>query len=247
MRSFTWLAGLAASGVLALLGAIYGCSSGSDHPPVLQDTYDAWHPSSSSGGSSSGSSSGSGSGSGSGSSSGGMMTCPTVDGGCTDLGLCGMKVFSMNRGGSAPVPQGGAVAPGIYVLTKIDIYGSLATFLQESIRLTAPGGGGDGGAAEGGNDAGTMEASSDGGVDMDATMIDAGGGDAGVFLGWESISIAQGAPLSTAGGTVGFPDSTTMSITFTCGNAPDFTSGYTATPTSLALIYPPLVYTYTKQ
>jgi len=241
-------------GLLAMAGAVsaYGCSSSSDHPPVLDGTgSDSGRSGSSSGGISGGSSGG-----GSGSSSGGQM-CPMVDGGCTDLGLCGAKVNSNEATGNTPLPQGGTIVPGTYVLTKIDYYGNMSTWVQETLRLTAPGGSGDGGAAEGGDDAAMAEAGggdgasseggSEGGVEMDATTLDAGGGDAGAILGYEDIVIAQSAPLSTSSGTVSFLSSTVLSITYTCGGLPTTPWGYTATPTSLALIAPPTVFTYTKQ
>jgi hypothetical protein len=84
-------------------------------------------------------------------------------------------------------------------------------------------------------------------LEMDASVIDAGGGNAGPSLGFESISITDSAPLSTASGTLS-SNQTTVNIALTCGgNGAPFISGYTATSTTLVLIVNPEMLTYTKQ
>jgi hypothetical protein len=248
MRSVKWLAVLAGSGVLAMLGTVYGCSSSSDHPPVLDGTgNDSGHPSSSSGGRSGGSS---------GSSSGGMM-CLSEDGGCTDLQLCGPKVNVTNATGMAPAPQGGTIVPGTYVLTAVDYYGPGGGWLRQTIRLTAIGG--DGGAAEGGDDAAAGEAGDgsaseaggeggpEGGGDMGPDATADAGASSATFTS-ESIVVTDTSPLSTSVGTLSFTNLTTLNIALTCpGSTAPFTAGYTATATTLALIVSPEVLTYTKQ
>lgn len=260
MRSVTWLAGLGASGVLALAGAVDGCSSSSDHPPVLGGTsYDSGHGSSSSGGQG---------GSSSGSSSGGGPTCLTdVDAGCTDLGLCGAKVVFQDSTMPLPTPQGGTILPGTYVLTQEVVYGTGGGWARQSWRLTARSGG-DGGTPEAGTDAADdgsggdgslVEEGGEGGADeggsgADATTGDSGGADAGVTLGWESISMTDTSPLTTVSGTITVSSATTVDIAYDCPSSGAFpTSGYTATATTFTLIVPPgsnnpgTVVTFTKQ
>jgi hypothetical protein len=234
MRSVKWLVGLGGSTVLALLGAINGCSSSSEHPPVLSGTStDSGHPSSSSGGSSGGG-------------SGGGPTCLAADGGCTDLQLCGAQVNVHDATGTRPAPQGGAISPGTYVLTSVDLYGSGIAWLQQTFRLTVVGG--DGGVAEGGTEAAAAEGGGDDGSSPEAGSES---GAAGPSFMWESILLTDSQPLSTTNGTLTVPSPNNIVVAFACGSAgPPFTAGYTATSTTLALMVDgtsPETLTFTKQ
>lgn len=254
MRSVAWLAGLGASGVLALAGAIDGCSSASDHPPVLSGTgFDSGHGSSGAGSSSGGS----------GSSSGGGPACLAgPDGGCTDLRLCGAKVDFNAAPGAFPTAQGGTIVPGTYNLTRVDVYGTESGWEQQTMRLTlmaGPDGGApdgataDGGAAEGGEDGAATEAGGADGSTLDAASD--GPADSGVpgqtFV-WESISVTDIAPLATVSGTVFNTDATDLAFASSCPSATSSAFGYTASATTLLIFVqsstnPGLVYTYTKQ
>jgi hypothetical protein len=195
------------------------------------------------------------------------MCFGAADGGCTDLQQCGAQInFENVLTAPLPTPQGGTIVSGTWVLTRVQIYASGAGWLRQTMRITASGSGGDGGAAEGGGDAamasdaladgGTEDGSEGGGTLPDATVADAGGGDAGVSFAWETIEVTDTDPktLATTSGTLTVPASASIDIEYACPASGSFQAGYTATATSLALIVaavpnqnPGEVLTYTKQ
>jgi hypothetical protein len=240
------------AGLLSLAGAasIYGCSESSgNHPPVLGSGSSGGNGGSggggsgsgsggssggtagSSSGSASGSSSGSGGGSGSssGGSSGGDGGCATDDA-CNTLQLCGAQVPVNPATGSFPIPAGGTVVPGTYVLTAVDDYSGGTT---------------DGGSADGGM--GWQRQT----IQLATSTADGGPlPDAGSFsqnLAYDAVKDSDSAPAQTLEGVFSTAGKG-YSIDYSCPSGAQVENGgYTATSTTLAIMAQPLVFTYAKQ
>ncbi len=101
--------------------------------------------------------------------------CVVADAGsnCNDLALCGAEVLETGIQGSPPAPAGGAITPGLYVLTSFVVYtggdaGIAAASFRQTIRI---------GATSTSNDAGSTS-----GDASDAEVSDAAASDAGTPL-----------------------------------------------------------------
>jgi hypothetical protein len=142
--------------------------------------------------------------------------CPEVDGGCALLSNCGAKIALTQVGKAAPVPAGGVVVAGTYVLSAYTLYtgvggatGTKTQWRRETQTIT--------------------DVAADAGADAEATAS----------FAWADISESDTSPEAIALGTLGLTAPSSAAIVTTCPSgqsAHDY--AYTATATRLVFFFP---------
>ena len=162
---------------------------------------------------------------------GSAITCiDPADGGCSNQGVCGGKVYLVGISGAAPTPAGGTLVPGIYDLVSYEGYNELATFplgtsssnwarTTLNLRDVADAGAADAG---GGDDAGTGAGASD----------DAGTGQ--VLSVEEATNNNNHEDVQTIAGTYTVVGPASLAVEYPCGGGGQ-TVGFTSTGGKLSI------------
>jgi hypothetical protein len=177
------------------------------------------------------------------------VSCYGSDAACSDLSLCGEKVFVAEVAQTAPAPTGGTIVPGLYSMTQYVIYtgtggGSqtLSNWFKETLEVFSPLG--DGGAGDAGVD-GAIDASADTGPGASLDAGDDSGAEAsapleagtgGGTFPWLDVSESDQSPLARGSGSI-IVQGTSFVFQLECANAKTLAAEYTATGTTFVTYY----------
>jgi hypothetical protein len=174
------------------------------------------------------------------SSDGAAPTCTLVEGGCVSLQNCGTKVNVTEVAQTPPIPGGGTVVAGTYVMTDLTVFtgaggatGDTGHWYIETRILSAAGDDGgapmDAGAQDGGQ-------AGDAGAGDDDASTSAEAGAAPQVFQFSDVSESDTTPARTLTGTTTYSTPQRVSDVYDCpSDAGMFTTVYTATPTTIQL------------
>jgi hypothetical protein len=160
----------------------------------------------------------------------GAQCTAAAAGGCSDVALCGQKIYVSGSSTTAPAAVGGTIAPGTYNLTGVNAYGvsgianglSTTYWFQQTFVISAALAG----------DAGTASDGAAGDADSDAGVIDAGPAPALLPFGQAYASYAES--LTSFSGTLSAAG-TTFALDYSTCAGDDSSGTYSANPDSFVL------------